>query len=105
MINFLKSISNESIVELKGKVSNPESPIESCSQKIELTIESAFVVNRSKTLLPFQISDASQKVDKNTLNEAEDSKKETEAVEEGGINVHMKTRLDNRVLDLRTPAK
>jgi hypothetical protein len=31
MINFLKSISNESIVELKGKVSNPESPIESCS--------------------------------------------------------------------------
>jgi aspartyl-tRNA synthetase len=48
-------------------------------------------------------------VDKNTLNEAEESKKEAEdgkkEEDDGSINVHMKTRLDNRILDLRTPAK
>jgi len=59
------------------------------------------VVNRAKSLLPFQIADASAKVDKNTLNEAENVKKE----DDDSINVHMKTRLDNRILDLRTPGK
>lgn len=34
------------------------------------------MVNRSKSLLPFQIVDASAKVDKNTLLEAENEKKE-----------------------------
>jgi len=58
-------------------------------------------VNRAKSLLPFQIADASAKVDKNTLNEAENVKKE----DDDSINVHMKTRLDNRILDLRTPGK
>ena len=42
-----------------------------------------------------------EKVDKSTLNEAEEAKKEDDT----SINVQMKTRLDNRILDLRTPAK
>jgi hypothetical protein len=45
--------------------------------------------------------DASAKVDKSTLLEAEDEKKEGDTE----ITVHLKTRLNNRVLDLRTPAK
>lgn len=45
--------------------------------------------------------DASAKVDKNTLLEAENEKKEGDT----DIQVGMKTRLDNRILDLRTPAK
>jgi hypothetical protein len=45
--------------------------------------------------------DASAKVDKSTLLQAEDERKEGDT----SITVHMKTRLDNRVLDLRTPAK
>jgi len=53
-------------------------------------------------LLPFQISDASEKVDKNTLNEAEETGK---SEDENKINVNMKTRLDNRIMDLRTPGK
>jgi hypothetical protein len=40
-------------------------------------------------------------VDKATLLIAEEEKKEDDT----GITVHLKTRLDNRVLDLRTPAK
>lgn len=101
MINFIKSVQNESIVEISASVVNPEVPIESCTQKVELQIQTCFVVNRSQSLLPFQIQDASAKVDKATLLVAEDEKKEDET----GITVHLKTRLDNRVLDLRTPAK
>lgn len=102
MINFLKGIPNESLVDINAKVTKPEVDIESCSQKVELQINTCFVVNRSKSLLPFQISDASAKVDKNTLNEAEETKKEDD---DTNITVHMKTRLDNRILDLRTPGK
>lgn len=40
-------------------------------------------------------------MDKNTLNQAEEARKEDDT----SINVQMKTRLDNRVLDLRTPGK
>lgn len=59
MIKFIQGIPNESIVDVTGKALQPEVPVESCSQKLELQIEQIFVVNRSKTLLPFQISDAS----------------------------------------------
>ena len=102
MIKFIQHIPNESIVDLQALVTEPEVPVEACSQKLELQVQRIFVVNRSKTLLPFQIADASKKVDKATLNEAEDSKKEED---DGQVNVHMKTRLDNRILDLRTPGK
>lgn len=53
MIQFLKGITNESIIDVEAKVTRPEQPIESCSQKVELQIVSCFVVNRSKALLPF----------------------------------------------------
>jgi len=101
MIKFISGLPNESIVEIVATVIKPEVAVESCSQKVELQLRSIFAVNRSKSLLPFQISDASALVDKNSLNQAEEAAKDDEA----SINVHMKTRLDNRILDLRTPGK
>lgn len=58
------------------------------------------------------MSDACRKVNKADLEVAEDGKDETDESatddndkEKKEIKVHMKTRLDNRILDLRTPAK
>lgn len=65
--------------------------IESCTQKnVELHIEQLFVVSEAKSQLPLQIEDASRPAteDENSLN----------------IKVNQDTRLDNRILDLHTPA-
>lgn len=68
------------------------SKIESCSQKdVEVELKSVYVISAAKPQLPLQIEDAARPVnemDEMTLN----------------IRVNQDTRLDNRVLDLRTPA-
>jgi len=68
------------------------SKIESCSQKdVEVHLKEIFVVSAAKSQLPLQIEDAARpigEVDEMTLN----------------VRVNQDTRLDNRVLDLRTPA-
>lgn len=76
---------------MEAKVKKVEK-IESCSQKdVELHIKQIFTVSAAKAQLPLQIEDASRPV------KADDS--------DGlSIKVNQDTRLDNRVLDLRTPA-
>ena len=76
MIKYLQGIPPESIVDITGKVVKPEKPIESCSQQVELQIIKFFVVNRSISRLPLQISDASRKVTHNEFdNEEEEENK------------------------------
>ena len=65
MIKYMAGVSNESVVDLVGKVQVPQKPIESCSQQVELEILKFFVVNRADGRLPLQISDASRKVTNN----------------------------------------
>lgn len=68
------------------------SKIESCSQKdVELHLKEIFVVSAAKPQLPLQIEDAAR-----PIGEAD----ETALT----VRVNQDTRLDNRVLDLRTPA-
>lgn len=69
--------------------------IESCTQKdAELQVKELFVVSAAKSQLPLLIEDASRP-----------EKNEEEETAEGlNIKVNQDTRLDNRVLDLRTPA-
>ncbi|XP_017759883.1 PREDICTED: aspartate--tRNA ligase, cytoplasmic isoform X2 [Eufriesea mexicana] len=92
MIKFISNITKESIVDIEAVVKCVPSKIESCTQKdVEVHIEKIFVVSVAKSQLPLQIEDASRPVteaDDNALN----------------IKVNQDTRLDNRVLDLRTPA-
>lgn len=92
MIKFVSNITKESIVDVEAVVKRVPSKIESCTQKdVEIHIEKAFVISAAKPQLPLQIEDASRPVgeaDENALN----------------IKVNQDTRLDNRVLDLRTPA-
>jgi len=92
MVKFAANITKESIIDVEGIVRKVEQKIESCSQKdVELHIEQIFVVSSAMARLPLQIEDASRAVSEN---------------EPEGLNIHVNqdTRLDNRVLDLRTPA-
>ena len=85
-------ISKESIVDVQATVKESPITIESCTQnKIELLVKQLWVSSESEPQLPLQIEDA--------------SRKETEEDETDGltIRVNQDTRLDNRVLDLRTP--
>lgn len=91
-IDFLCRIPRESIVDIQANVLAVTQKIESCTeQDLELHGLEIFVVSQAKNQLPLQIEDASRpekKDDPDSLN----------------IRVNQDTRLDNRVLDLRTPA-
>lgn len=62
MIKYISGTPCESIVDIVGKVTVPETPIKGCTQKVELQIIKYFVVNRSVNKLPIQLEDASRKV-------------------------------------------
>ena len=114
MVKWIDSIPKESVVELHAMVSKPEKEILSCTQKVELQIRKLFVVSRSNPLLPFQIEDASRRVNpeleeesntatsKSTTQQSEQP--ENGAEEAKQVIVQLSTRLNNRVVDLRTKA-
>jgi len=88
MVKFAAHISKESIIDVEAVVTKVTDKIESCSQQdVELNVTQVWVVSASDPKLPLQIEDAGRKV--------------TE--EEDRARVNQDTRLDNRVLDLRTP--
>lgn len=86
------SITKESIIDVMAMVMPVPLKIESCSQKdVEIHLKEIYVVSVAKPQLPLQIEDAARPVgetDETVLN----------------VRVNQDTRLDNRVLDLRTPA-
>ncbi|KAJ1519622.1 hypothetical protein ONE63_004896 [Megalurothrips usitatus] len=92
-VKFASNVNKESIVDVQAKVSKVPKKIESCSQKdVELHIQQLWVVSSAKSQLPLLIEDASRPV------------KDDEESDGLNIRVNQDTRLDNRVLDLRTPA-
>jgi aspartyl-tRNA synthetase len=91
IIKFISKISKESIIDVEAVVKKTDEKIESCTQQnIELEVVKVFVVSASDPQLPLQIEDASRKA--------------TEEDEGTFARVNQDTRLDNRILDLRTPA-
>uniref|UniRef100_D3TLE4 Aspartate--tRNA ligase, cytoplasmic n=1 Tax=Glossina morsitans morsitans TaxID=37546 RepID=D3TLE4_GLOMM len=92
MVKFAGNIHKESIVDIQAKAVAVPSKIESCTeQNLELAVQQLFVVSQAKAQLPLQIEDASRP----------DNLDDTDAL---NTRVNQDTRLDNRVLDLRTPA-
>jgi len=90
MVKFIAHISKESIVDVEAVVKKVNEKIESCSQQdVELYVNQVWVVSASDPQLPLQIEDAARKV--------------TDEDEGNFARVNQDTRLDNRVLDLRTP--
>jgi len=91
MVKFIAHISKESIIDVEAEVVKVNEKIESCSQQnIELHALQVWVVSSSDPQLPLQIEDAGRKI--------------TDDEEGNFARVNQDTRLDNRVLDLRTPA-
>lgn len=96
MIKYIDGVPKESIIDMEAIVKKVSKEIKSTSVKwIELHVQKFYAINRSSNVLPFQIEDASRKVTK----ESEETGVSTE-----GPTVSLSTRLDNRVIDLRTPA-
>lgn len=92
MVKFAGNIHKESIIDVSAKVVSVPNKIESCTeQDLELQLLEVFVVSQAKAQLPLQIEDASRP-------------ENTDDPEGLNIRVNQDTRLDNRVLDLRTPA-
>lgn len=94
----MSSISRESVIDLYAKVTPVPSPITSCTQsKVELQVSKLFVVSRAIPQLPLQVEDCArpeEEVEAANLKEGETI----------APRVNQDTRLDNRWIDLRTPA-
>ncbi|CAO3628087.1 unnamed protein product [Cunninghamella blakesleeana] len=97
MVKFCCGIPTESIVLIEATIVKPAEEIKSCTiSDAELNINKIHIVSEVKERLAFSIEEASRQGNEKE-NEAED---EDETNKVAGI--HLKTRLDNRVLDLRT---
>ncbi|OWR50300.1 aspartyl-tRNA synthetase, partial [Danaus plexippus plexippus] len=91
MVKFTGNITKESIVDIQATVARTGAPVDSCSVRdVELVGVQVWVVSQARPQLPLQIEDAARPEN----NDPEGLK----------IRVNQDTRLDNRVLDLRTPA-
>lgn len=101
MVKFAAAIPKESVIDVEGIVKKVDPPIQSCTVKDrEISVSQLWVVSAAALRLPLQIEDASR---------PEPKEGEEENVPDSGkgdlsIIVKQDTRLDNRVLDLRTPA-
>ncbi|XP_055538254.1 aspartate--tRNA ligase, cytoplasmic [Wyeomyia smithii] len=92
MVKFSGSVPRESIVDIKSTVVPVANKIEACTeQNLELHVVEFYLVSSAKAQLPLQIEDAARP----------EKSEDPEALK---IRVNQDTRLDNRVLDLRTPA-
>ncbi|EDQ85355.1 uncharacterized protein MONBRDRAFT_38870 [Monosiga brevicollis MX1] len=83
MIKFIEKLNPESIVNIVGTVTEPATPVESCTQRdVEIKGKACFVVTSALPSLPLQIEDAARG-------------------ENDPMAVGQDVRLDNRILDLR----
>ncbi|KAL2928236.1 Aspartate--tRNA ligase 2 cytoplasmic [Bienertia sinuspersici] len=95
MVKFANALSRESIVDVQGSVSVPADSIKGTSQQVEIQVCKIYCINRAVPTLPINIEDAARsEVD---FAEAEKDGKQL-------VRVLQDTRLNYRVLDLRTPA-
>ncbi|XP_058222323.1 aspartate--tRNA ligase 2, cytoplasmic-like [Rhododendron vialii] len=95
MVKFATGLSRESYVDVEGTVSVPDSPIKGASQQVEIQVRKVYCVSKAVPTLPINIEDAAR-------SEVEIDK----ALQAGEqlVRVNQDTRLNFRVLDLRTPS-
>lgn len=86
MVKFIAGISRESIIDVEGFLRKSPVKIDSCTQSdVELHVTQVFVISASDLRLPILLEDAMRPEDADSLSQ-----------------VSQDTRLDNRVIDLRT---
>eukprot|EP01098_Paradermamoeba_levis_P017003 TRINITY_DN94_c0_g1_i2.p1 TRINITY_DN94_c0_g1~~TRINITY_DN94_c0_g1_i2.p1 ORF type:complete len:508 (-),score=165.61 TRINITY_DN94_c0_g1_i2:134-1606(-) len=90
-LKFAHSLNNESIVDVLGEVKTVTNKIESATQKdVELHVKKLFLVSQSEARPPLLVEDAARPAHV--------------AAQQGLVEPDQSTRLDHRVIDLRTPA-
>ncbi|OMJ22041.1 Aspartate-tRNA ligase, cytoplasmic [Smittium culicis] len=90
MVKFADTISAESLVRVTGVVVKPDEIVKSCTVgNVELHISTLFITSEATSRIPFSMEDA-------TRPEIEYTKDPLL------VKVNLDTRLDNRVIDLRT---
>mmetsp|Transcript_41932 Transcript_41932/g.51055 ORF Transcript_41932/g.51055 Transcript_41932/m.51055 type:complete len:608 (+) Transcript_41932:60-1883(+) len=104
MVKYIGNLPAESVVDMKGVVTVPDTPVESATQKsVEIQILELHCISKASPNMPFQMEDACRP----------DCEKETDVgaytgeekpSEDGLIRVGQEVRLDHRWIDLRTPA-
>jgi aspartyl-tRNA synthetase len=109
-VNYAVKIPCESVVDVFGEVVKPKDPVESVSQsRIEIQASRIYCVSASLPVLPFQLEDAARPdadlsarlVERYDIKDKKDGKKDENSL---AITVGVDLRLDNRWIDLRTPA-
>lgn len=96
MIKYTGGLNVNSIVQITGVIKKPEIPIASASlQTLEIHIRKVYMISQAAQQLPMQVKDAERPPPETT----EDGPHVD--ADEAPI-VTLKTRLDNRVLDLQT---
>ncbi|KAL7258233.1 hypothetical protein ACSBR1_004367 [Camellia fascicularis] len=96
MVKFATGLSKESYVDVEGTISVPKDPIIGASQQqVEIQVKKLYCISKAVPALPINIDDAAR-------GEIEIEK----ALQAGKqlVRVNQDTRLNFRVLDLRTPA-
>lgn len=90
MVKYVAGIPRESLVSLVAEVTKPGEPVKSCSVgDVELYVQQLFVISEVSVTLPFSIEDA--------------SRSEEDCEKDPTLNrVLLDTRLDGRIIDLRT---
>ncbi|CAN6445299.1 unnamed protein product [Victoria cruziana] len=95
MVRFVCGLTRESFVDIFGVISVPGMAIKGASQQVEIQARKVYCVNKAVPNLPINIEDAAR------------SEAEIEQAEKKGeqlVRVGQDTRLNYRVLDMRTPA-
>ncbi|KAF8036703.1 hypothetical protein BT93_C2422 [Corymbia citriodora subsp. variegata] len=95
MVKFVASLNRESIIDVHGPLTVPSSPIKGASQQVEIQVHKLYCVGKALPTLPINLEDAAR-------SEA-DIDKALQAGEQL-VRVNQDTRLNFRVLDIRTPA-
>lgn len=99
MVKWAGGINAESIVRVTGVVKHPKDPVHSTTlSHLEIHIERIYMVSEAAQQLPMQVKDAMK-----APPEA-GSQEEGQTDAEGTPVVTLNTRLNNRILDLRTPS-
>ncbi|CAM6122617.1 unnamed protein product [Calypogeia fissa] len=95
MIKYIGSINKESIIDVQGVVQIPREAITKSTQQVEIQVRKVYCISKAMPVLPLNLEDAAR------------SEVDFENAEKEGkqyVRVGQDTRLNNRVIDLRTPA-
>ncbi|KQJ86708.1 aspartate--tRNA ligase 2, cytoplasmic [Brachypodium distachyon] len=95
MVRFAASLPKESVVAVEGVVSLPKEDLKSATQEVEIQVRKLYCIDRADPNLPITVEDAAR---------SESEFVRAEQTGEKLVRVGQDTRLNHRVIDLRTPA-